>query len=748
MRDVAKDLADVLQASGLSLTEGDSLYVGQLWPEDDPDTPDKCVAVLQTGGAPPSAFIGGGQKADRFVTCQVRVRGDREEFLVGQSLALACSSALNQIAPSPYTSITVRESSPLFLGADKADRPAWSFNVEARYRDDGTAPPALDLEDGTWLAEDVTVEPTVLGTDNVQDALEALEAEIAGISLTASAVAVTPSGNLGSTNVQAALVELQGDADALDTRADALEAADTALDARVDALEAADVAMDVRVDALEAADVAFDTRADALEAADVALDSRLDAIEAVVGPVTTAALTFYVATTGSDSNDGLTALTPLATVKAALRKVPRGLRHPVVVSIAAGTYAQGAYISGFYSDPDDPANGAYLELRGAMAQATVATGSATGTLTGSAAGSPTSTPVTHGTATDSGQSWTTDDLRGKFLEITSGTQSGALIPIATNTATVITVAGTWTAPAIGSTYRIVEPGAIFTGTVADVDPSGLSIPSAPAADGGAHTFWCSSISGADRPIVFSYLKVNATNCIAACDGSVRIDYCTIQPSSNGGRGVTLLSFAHAVSRRSILNCSAGASTVSVGTMADLVIVNNPQSHNVGWTSQNSLFYTSANAAHIAIPIPCTVISNRDAFYGGYAAVNTWSHSTTNMFACKLSGIAHGIYSNPLTNVPPSVGAEFVLQNVDMSSCTTACDLAGAANVFMFNVTGSSNTTAIKMLNGTRVTISSNVSLTGTTEIDLDGTAFTLAALRALTEKSIVNLDSLSRIWEQ
>lgn len=54
-------------------------------------------------------------------------------------------------------------------------------------------------------------------------------------------------------------------------------------------------------------------------------------------------LTIYVATTGDDSNDGLTAATPLRTVQGALNKVSTSYNlgeHTVTISVAEGTYTE------------------------------------------------------------------------------------------------------------------------------------------------------------------------------------------------------------------------------------------------------------------------------------------------------------------------------------------------------------------------------------------------------------------------
>jgi hypothetical protein len=132
MRDSAADIATVLAGAGLSLTNGTNLFLGPM-PEDDDTVPDKCVAVLQTGGGAPLGFIGGGKKAFVSVSCQIRVRGDREDFQAGQTLACGILEALNQTAPSPYVAIRVRESAPFYGGTDSADRPQWSLNVVLQY---------------------------------------------------------------------------------------------------------------------------------------------------------------------------------------------------------------------------------------------------------------------------------------------------------------------------------------------------------------------------------------------------------------------------------------------------------------------------------------------------------------------------------------------------------------------------------------------------------------------------------------
>lgn len=174
----------------------------------------------------------------------------------------------------------------------------------------------------------------------------------------------------------------------------------------------------------------------------------------------TGALSFFVATTGSDANDCRAVGTPCLTIQAATNKIPKLLRDQVTVNVAAGSYA-GFYISGFSADTGIQQTSAGLLYDGALANSTPATGTATGTATGATQGSG----LTFGTLTDSGQTWTVNDLRGKFLVITAGTGVGQVRVISSNTATAITIVSTFTTTPTGASYAIQQPSVIITSTV-------------------------------------------------------------------------------------------------------------------------------------------------------------------------------------------------------------------------------------------------------------------------------------------
>jgi hypothetical protein len=187
--------------------------------------------------------------------------------------------------------------------------------------------------------------------------------------------------------------------------------------------------------------------------------ARINGFE--VASATAGDLTLYVDPIGSDSNpcttfgDG-----GCLTIQGALRKVPPIVRDLVTINVAAGNFA-GFYIDGFNFTPRDVATLKGLAIQGTLANVTPTTGSATGTLTSivqPVLGSPGFT-----VATDSTQSWTTDNLKGRFFVATGGGGSGSVIPIISNTATTLTLVmgGAFPAFAPGTTYAIQTPATII-----------------------------------------------------------------------------------------------------------------------------------------------------------------------------------------------------------------------------------------------------------------------------------------------
>lgn len=230
----------------------------------------------------------------------------------------------------------------------------------------------------------------------------------------------------------------------------------------------------------------------------------------------TGGFTYFVDPTGNDGNGCTSVSTPCLTIQGAVNKAPNVLQDSVTVNVAAGSYA-GFWLSGFQSKNGLQSNNGGLLISGALANSSPATGTATGTATAGTAGSG----ATFGTLTDSGQTWTVNDLRGRYVVITAGTGNGQSRVISSNTATAITVVGTWTAPVAASTvYAIQEPSVNITSCITSI-PTPLTAGSANSA----------AIRLTDNNLLGSGIFIRRMNINAACtSGIVATDPSDVQVS--------------------------------------------------------------------------------------------------------------------------------------------------------------------------------------------------------------------------
>lgn len=173
---------------------------------------------------------------------------------------------------------------------------------------------------------------------------------------------------------------------------------------------------------------------------------------------TYAAATYYVDPTGSDSNACTASGTSAClTLQSVLNRLPLNIKHAVTINVAAGTYPESPLVP-----PYTFTTTGSLTITGTRTTPTLVSGTTSGTLT-SASNHPTASA---GAALiiDTAQTWTVDDLSGRFVEITSGASSGTICPIASNTATTLSTTCLWgTPPGVGTTYAIRTPGSVFTG---------------------------------------------------------------------------------------------------------------------------------------------------------------------------------------------------------------------------------------------------------------------------------------------
>jgi len=150
---------------------------------------------------------------------------------------------------------------------------------------------------------------------------------------------------------------------------------------------------------------------------------------------TTSAKTYYVRTTGNDSNDCLTTGTACLTIQAAVDLVPFAVQDATTIDIGAGTFDS-------FVIANKSLGATSLSITGVMANSTLATGTATGTADGG--------DTTY--LEDTGQSWTSGDLVGRFALV-----DGMQRLIRSNTATRANLANYHSASISGKTYAIQDP---------------------------------------------------------------------------------------------------------------------------------------------------------------------------------------------------------------------------------------------------------------------------------------------------
>lgn len=137
---------------------------------------------------------------------------------------------------------------------------------------------------------------------------------------------------------------------------------------------------------------------------------------------------------------------PFETIQAAIDALPKNIVHAVQVSVAEGNYT-GFQVKGYHCADGSGIASTNLTIQGTTALATLTTGTASGTATGGGGR----------TLVDTGQSWTVNELRGMFVNVTGGTGSGQYLVVESNTADTITfVQIPSPAFASGSVYEIRE----------------------------------------------------------------------------------------------------------------------------------------------------------------------------------------------------------------------------------------------------------------------------------------------------
>lgn len=457
---------------------------------------------------------------------------------------------------------------------------------------------------------------------------------------------------------------------------------------------------------------------------------------------TQSALNLYVETTGNDANFCTDVTTPCLTIQGAVDKIPKLVRHPVTITTGLGTFSAGAVISGFTFDKAATGTDRYIWVRGALIDASPTTGPTTGTATSGTAG--TADTLTWGTLTLTAAGWTVNDLRGKLIEITGGTGSGQIRPVSSNTADTITVPGTWTAPSATSTFAIRGWGTLISGVV-----SAPGTPSNPASAASAFyiTDMAKAVTGSVVVDKFKFTHTTGRTLVVNSEISTVFQYCDF----------------HSTSAANLIN-AFGAPSVALQYNYGLVPAG-ARLVQTQSTSMGSLYLDRNVVDALTTGVVAEVSSANATFYfndfkNTSSALIRLMGSTsnisiaTNKLDCNSAG---GIGVDSLTassSAYPLKPATRGNGNIrfttnDISNCATAINLKGDIHAYFEAgvVSGTGNTTAVSVADQASADIEADTTLTGATELLIEGTAYTLANLRALSPKRIADLSTGAMVFE-
>lgn len=444
---------------------------------------------------------------------------------------------------------------------------------------------------------------------------------------------------------------------------------------------------------------------------------------------TQAALTYYVDTAGSDSNDGSIG-SPFLTIYKALTVLPKRILHAVTINVGAGNFA-GYQIWGFtFSEDPTTGLGGSLSIVGTTITATLASGLTTGTIDAAGSTNGTANSATWGTAVVTGAGWTANDLIGKWIRIDVGTGVGQYQQIAFNTTDTITITGNWTAPH-SATFTIVDAGTVINSGA----PGGSSY--------GARMF--ANVGNLSAPIILNTIKTTQPRGLLLDTGDC-------------GVSVTRCAFTGNV---------VGITINELGGTSPLTVTN---SYFVGQTStvQRSISIAGSCQVNVTdcvfsgsvigigmglLPAQITCTTNY------YRAITAAATRTTGSLRCtgdRIDAVTPGSrigYDLPMETSGNTAFGTLRLAACDISNCGTAINLVSqpAWAILTGVVSGTGNTTGLKLTRGASAIISSTTTLTTATsptgEISIDGVSTTLATLRAASPKVIMDPDYGTKVYE-
>ena len=448
--------------------------------------------------------------------------------------------------------------------------------------------------------------------------------------------------------------------------------------------------------------------------------------------------TFFIDPTGNDTNactaSGTSACLTWAGVTA---KIPRHIRNSIIINIANGTYAEQMFLT-------DKTFAGTLTINGSqLTSTTLATGTATGTLTAVSTGA-----VAFSVYTDSGQTWTTNDLRFKFLTMTSGPASGQSVLIHSNTATTITAVAPFTGvPVAGNTYTITEPGVIFSTTTPFSFTGLLGVGTLQSASLTINNIRFSGTTGANRWVATGVLQLVANNLLFTMSSTGS----TLSSANNNVWSPTNTFFT-----QTGFNCQAATGTASCASLGGGVL-----------GLSGAYFLTSATTA-LTVASGTGLSLNKTAFEAtGTAAVNevagvvsmrgpTYATGSLSSNAFWSITCGAGVLNPGLRILGTGTGTSpfnasihgVSLNALLMTGCPIGVSLGGQAVLGVTSTATFTDTvTGVDVSAGAKARFLTLPTFGGTftNEFLLDSTSYTAAAINALTPKIVTNSVTLSSV---
>jgi hypothetical protein len=423
---------------------------------------------------------------------------------------------------------------------------------------------------------------------------------------------------------------------------------------------------------------------------------------------TYSAVTLFVDPTGADTNACTASGTAAcATVTGALSKLPRFIRQNVVINVATGAYSTSFNVQSFTFDP-----GVSLTIDGETVLATLTTGTPTGTFTAVTLNSAASLA----TLTDSGQSWTVNELQGRFVIV-----SGQTLPIVSNTATTISV--NVATGVTASAYEIRTPGPVIT-VASSVNFRSLDTTST------------TTVVIRDLDLVSS--TVNPV----ALSSTARVQFVNNRVRRSGtGSAMSTTSFTGSISLSNNYFESTGTGPTVNLSATDLALRVSLSGNFLRNTSTGGAFTAPLSGAQILSNTFWSATTAGVVVQGVNPTINISSQNPNCYIQCT-AGVSANVglrFNVPNSDTAAAFGGAHTFNgNLQVLNCSTGIEAVGPMRVNIQGAQFTGTTTAVSVTQGATFSfVASTPAFSGVTnELLIDGTPYTFATLSALQPQLI------------